>query len=112
MSIEDAAIVLLSVLGLLVIVLSALSLLIWIVNAVLKGCLRILKRLEHAWRAAANCVQERLAEGPRDIKSRLLRKSAQGSRRKRNDRSRARTHKATAGRGTTASASRGRFASP
>jgi hypothetical protein len=86
MSIEDAAIVLLSVLGLLVIVLSALSLLIWIVNAVLKGCLRILKRLEPAWRAAASYVQERLAEGPRDIKSRQLRKSAQRSRRKRNDR--------------------------
>jgi hypothetical protein len=44
-------------------VLSVLGLLIWIVNAVLKGCLRILKRLERNWRAAAKRVQERLAEG-------------------------------------------------
>jgi endonuclease YncB( thermonuclease family) len=49
-----------------IVVLSVLGLLIWIVNEVLKGCLRIHKRLEPARRAAAKRVQERLAEGVRE----------------------------------------------
>jgi hypothetical protein len=58
-----------------IVVLSVLGLLIWIVNEVLKGCLRILKRLEPAWRAAAKRVQERLAEGVREPPFALSRSS-------------------------------------
>jgi hypothetical protein len=47
-------------------VLSVLGMLIWLVDAVLKGCLRILKRSERAWRVAAKRIQERLAEGARE----------------------------------------------
>jgi hypothetical protein len=58
-----------------IVVLCVLGLLIWIVNEVLKGCLRISKRLEPAWRAAAKRVQERLAEGVRERPFALSRSS-------------------------------------